>query len=111
MYVSEVDMYVCMHAIYSQMLQSSLLIHSNHPTQFVLVLDCCYTVEVMENLPLQYSGRRKVTNIVQLFQQLYLVPTNLPGTTVYTCKESNHAGNMKQSTEKSITVIVEGTVQ
>ena len=61
MYVSEVNMYLSMYAyiqsfIYSQMLQSSLLIHSNHPTQFVLVLDCCYTVEVMENLPLQYSG-------------------------------------------------------
>jgi len=57
-----------------------------------------------------YSGRRKVTDIAQLFQQLYLVPTNLPGTTVYTCKGSNNAGNIQQSAEKSITVIVEGTV-
>jgi len=58
-----------------------------------------------------FSGRREANDIAQLFQQLYLVPTNIPGTRVYTCKGSNNAGNIKQSAKKSITVVVEGIVK
>ena len=55
-----------------------------------------------------FSGSSKVNDIAQLFQQLYLVPTDTPGTRVYTCKGVNNAGNTKHTMKKSIAVVVEG---
>ena len=42
------------------------------------------------------------------FQQVLLVPTNVPHTTVYTCVGVNYAGNMKHTRSSNITVIVKG---
>ena len=56
------------------------------------------------------SGKSAVTYYAQVYQQSYLVPTDKPGTNIYTCEGKNHAGNIKQSVQKSITVIVEGII-
>ena len=58
-----------------------------------------------------YSGTKAVVYYAQVYQQSYLVQTDLPGTRIYTCEGNNTAGTMKQSVRKSIIVIVEGTVQ
>ena len=39
--------------------------------------------------------------------QLYLVPTDSPHTTKYTCEGTNNAGNIKNTARASITVMVE----
>jgi len=57
-----------------------------------------------------FSGKSAVAYYAQVYQQSYLVPTDTPGTNIYTCKGNNHAGNIKQSVQKSITVIVEGII-
>jgi len=43
----------------------------------------------------------------QLYQQLYLVPTDSPGTTVYTCIGRNHIRGVDHVSQANITVIVE----
>ena len=41
-------------------------------------------------------------------QQTFIVPTNMPRTTVYTCKGTNYIESMKHTRSASITVIVKG---
>jgi len=43
----------------------------------------------------------------QPYQQLYLVPTDSPGTTVYTCIGRNHIRGVDHVAQANITVIVE----
>ena len=42
------------------------------------------------------------------FQQSFIVPTNMPQTTVYDCKGTNYIENVKYTRSASITVIVKG---
>ena len=44
------------------------------------------------------------------FQQTFIVPTNTPHTTVYTCKGTNYIENVKYTRSASITVIVKGNM-
>ena len=40
----------------------------------------------------------------------FVVPTNMPHTTVYTCKGTNYIENVKYTRSASITVIVQGNM-
>ena len=55
-----------------------------------------------------YKDNSAVNPLPSLFQQQYIVETDSPHTTVYTCKANNYAGNMKHSSSANITVIVKG---
>ena len=57
-----------------------------------------------------FSRRQAVVYYAQVYQQSYLVPTDTPGTYMYTCEGSNYAGNVTQRTHQNITVIVKGIV-
>ena len=56
-----------------------------------------------------YKSDTAVTPIPSLFQQAFIVPTDTPHTTVYTCMGTNYAGNRKHLhvSSANITVIVE----
>ena len=55
-----------------------------------------------------YNGDFPSNPIPSYFQQVLLVPTDTPHTTVYTCVGINYAGNKKHTRFANITVIVEG---
>ena len=55
-----------------------------------------------------YKGSFPFNPIPSYFQQVLLVPTDTPHTTVYTCVGINYAGNKKHTRFANITVIVEG---
>ena len=54
-----------------------------------------------------YKGDTAVTPIPSLYQQIFIAPTNTPGTMNYTCIGKNHPGNRKHMNSANITVIVE----
>ena len=54
-----------------------------------------------------YKDDTTVNSISSSFQQSFIVPTNMPHTTVYTCKGINYIGNMRSA---NITVIVKGNM-
>ena len=57
-----------------------------------------------------YKDDTTVNAMSLSFQQtfLILVPTNIPHTTVYTCKETNYIKNKEYTSYASVTVIVKG---
>ena len=55
-----------------------------------------------------YKDDTTVNPISSSFQQTFIVPTNMPHTTVYTCKGTNYIGNIKHTKSATITVIVKG---
>ena len=55
-----------------------------------------------------YKDDITVNPISSSFQQTFIVPTNMPHITVYTCKGTNYIGNMKHTRSATITVIVKG---
>ena len=58
-----------------------------------------------------YKDDTPVNPISSSFQQAFIVlTTNMPHTTVYTCKGTNYIENVKYTRSASITVIVEGNV-
>ena len=57
-----------------------------------------------------YKDDTTVNSISSSFQQSFIVPTNMPHTTVYTCKGINYIGNMKHIRSANITVIVKGNM-
>ena len=46
--------------------------------------------------------------VATLFQQSFLIPTDMPHTTVYTCVGRNYAGGKKHMKSANITVTVKG---
>ena len=54
-----------------------------------------------------YKSGTAVAPIPSLFQQAFVVPTDTPHTTVYTCMGTNHAGKRKHVNHANITVTVE----
>ena len=57
-----------------------------------------------------YKDDTTVNPISASFQQTFIVPTDLPHTTVYTCKGTNYIKNVKYTRSANITVIVKGNV-
>ena len=57
-----------------------------------------------------YKDDTTVNPISSYFQQPFIVPTNMPHTTVYTCKGTNYIENVKYTRSANITVIVKGNV-
>ena len=57
-----------------------------------------------------YKDNTTVNPISSPFQQSFVVPTDLPYTTVYTCKGTNYIENVKYTRSANITVIVKGNV-
>ena len=57
-----------------------------------------------------YKDDTTVNPISSPFQQSFVVPTNMPHTTVYTCRGTNYIGNIKHIRSANITVIVKGNV-
>ena len=57
-----------------------------------------------------YKDDTTVSPISSPFQQILIVPTDMPHTTVYTCKGTNFIGNMKHTRSADITVIVKGNM-
>ena len=55
-----------------------------------------------------YKDNLAVNPVATLFQQVFLVPTDAPHTTVYTCVGRNYAGGKKHMGSANITVIVKG---
>ena len=55
-----------------------------------------------------YKDDATVNPVPSLFQQTFIVPTTTSHTTIYTCKGTNYAGNVKHTTSANITVIVKG---
>ena len=55
-----------------------------------------------------YKDDTTVKPISSLLEQTFIVPTNMPHTTVYTCKGTNYIENVKYTRSASITVIVKG---
>ena len=51
------------------------------------------------------------TAIPQQLGPLYLVPSDSPHTTKYTCEGTNYAGNMKNTASASVIVVVESEIQ
>ena len=56
-----------------------------------------------------YKDNTTVNPISSCTQQTFIVPTDAPHTTVYTCKGTNYIENVKYTRSASITVIVKGT--
>ena len=57
-----------------------------------------------------YKEDTTVNPVSSPFQQSFIVPTNMPHTTVYTCKGTNYIGNIKYTGSANITVIVKGNL-
>ena len=57
-----------------------------------------------------YKDDTTVNPISSSFLQPFIVPTDIPHTTVYTCKGTNYIENVKYTRSASITVIVKGNV-
>ena len=58
-----------------------------------------------------YKDDTPVNPISSSFKQAFIVlTTNIPHTTVYTCKGTNYIENVKYTRSASITVIVQGNV-
>ena len=57
-----------------------------------------------------YKDDTAVNPISLSFQQTLIIPTDMPHTTVYTCKGTNYIGNMKHTRSANITVIVKGNM-
>ena len=57
-----------------------------------------------------YKDDTTINPISSPFQQTLIVPTDMPHTTVYTCKGTNYIGNMKYTRSVDITVIVKGNM-
>ena len=55
-----------------------------------------------------YKDDIAVNPLSSYYQQVFLVPTDNPHTTVYTCVGINYAGNKKHVRSANITVIVKG---
>ena len=55
-----------------------------------------------------YKGNTAVKPNSSLLEQTFIIPTNMPHTTVYTCKGTNYIENVKYTRSASITVIVKG---
>ena len=55
-----------------------------------------------------YKDDSTVNPISSSFLQPFIVPTDMPHTTVYTCKGTNYIENVKYTRSASITVIVKG---
>ena len=55
-----------------------------------------------------YKDDTPVNPISSPFQQPFIVPTNMPHTTVYTCKGTNYIENVKYARSANITVIAKG---
>ena len=55
-----------------------------------------------------YKDNTTVNPICSCTQQTFIVPTDVPHTTVYTCKGTNYIENTKHTRSASITVIVQG---
>ena len=49
-----------------------------------------------------------VNPISSPFQQIFIVPTNMPHTTVYTCKGINYIANKKHAMSANITITIKG---
>ena len=58
-----------------------------------------------------YKDNTTVISISSSHQQAFIVPTNMPHTTVYTCKGTNYIENVKYTRSASITVIVKGNIR
>ena len=58
-----------------------------------------------------YKDNTIVTLISSSFQQTFIIPTNMPHTTVYTCKGTNYIKNVKYTRSVNITVIVKGNMK
>ena len=72
-----------------------------------LVLHC-----IVEGLPIPtIQWYKNDIPIPQESSQLYLVSTDAPSTTVYTCEGKNGAGNMENIVHANITVIVKSKWQ
>ena len=56
-----------------------------------------------------YNDDTAVNPISSPFQQILIVPTNKPHTTVYTCKGINYIANRKHVRSANITIAVKGT--
>ena len=55
-----------------------------------------------------YKDDIAVNPLPSYYQQVFLVPTDSPHTTVYTCVGINYAGNKKRVRSANITVVVKG---
>ena len=55
-----------------------------------------------------YKNDTAVNPISSPLEQAFRIPTNIPHTTVYTCKGTNYIENVKYTRSASITVIVKG---
>ena len=53
-----------------------------------------------------YKDNVAVNPVATIFQQVFLIPTNTPHTTVYTCVGRNYAGGKKHMGSANITVTV-----
>ena len=57
-----------------------------------------------------YKDDTTVNPISSTLLQPFIVPTDVPHTTVYTCKGTNYIENVKYTRSANITVIVKGNV-
>ena len=55
-----------------------------------------------------YKDNVAINPVATLFQQVFLIPTDTPHTTVYTCVGRNYAGGKKNMESANITVTVKG---
>ena len=55
-----------------------------------------------------YKDNLAVNPVATLFQQVLVIPTNAPHTTVYTCVGRNYAGGRKHMGSANVTVTVKG---
>jgi len=55
-----------------------------------------------------YKDGIAVNPFASIFQQSFVVPTNISHTTVYTCVGINYAGNIEHTKSVNITVIIKG---
>ena len=62
----------------------------------------CFTT-----VPQWHSNGVPLHPLQQPYQQLYLVPTDSPHTTVYTCMGRNRIGRVDHVAQANVTVIVE----
>ena len=96
----------------------SLCMNTDPPSIFIDPSKSPYRVTVNSRLSLYCSAHGLPLPTVQWYvngsaanqrpPEFYLVPTESPHTTVYTCVATNNAGNMTHTVSKNITVIVEG---
>ena len=55
-----------------------------------------------------YKDNVAINPVATLFQQAFLIPSDTPHTTVYTCVGRNYAGGKKHMGSANITVTVKG---